>query len=102
MNFMKFNVIIASIGVCSDALSNKKRIKKLELEMEALEEVIEDLESGIKDNADDVQIVNDTIKKNDLNLAVLGYAVGGTIQDVENLDTELSMYLMTFLKNNIF
>ena len=91
LNIGKCLFLVSLVGVCSNALSKGKRIKKLELEMEALEEVIENLEHGIGDNANDVQSVNDSIKKNDLDLSVLRYAVGGTIQDVEQLDNEMSI-----------
>ena len=94
MNLKKYLIISVLIGVCSDALSVKKRLKKLELEMEALEEVIENLGHDISDNADGVQNVNDTIKQNDLDLTVLRYALGGTIQDVETLDQEMSINLI--------
>ena len=87
-------VIMTLIGVCSDALSLKKRLKKLELEMEALEEIIENLGHNISDNADGVQNVNESIKQNDLDLTVLRYAVGGTIQDVETLDHEISINMI--------
>ena len=89
-------IMIALIVICSDAMSTKmslkKRVQKLELEFELLEEVNEKLRDEIKANANDVQNVNETIKKNDLDLTVLQYAIGGTIQDVKTLDDEMSMY----------
>ena len=35
------------MGLCTDAMSMKKRLKKVELEIEAIEDIIKDLEETI-------------------------------------------------------